>query len=690
MPTTDSQPESLEQFLHTFIKKRSKPFGLSDAVKAVKAGFHSPPTEVGFAVTHILDDSPWLFLSEDESEYIPREAVFNGAQFLIVPQPDEIESGILVPGHRFIPFLPRETHPRICRLVFEHGDSKLTPPLKTAAMPINEAVIYLAFFGQQGGADYLQVDDESNTEVLTAQSSGDSVVTLSVFEMSDVYEACDMQAGDAFLCTVTDWLHSEYTLEHRPAVTSQHTAAATKWWCKTLEASLTSLDVEMRSADDCYEQFAQALFLSRQALLKDPPIHLGGFITASRAFEIGDIQGLARLTPPGEDAEQLFMQRTIEKSLRSSSGRIDTLAAILADVGLSLEIHEIRAYIQDAISEGTCSSDDIYSRCLAGYPNSPFHDARQKKSFKQMIAALCTEEEGLFSPFREKLIAPIRRRILGLQDNCLQWLRFCDAQQISPHDLPADESLELGAVTATLSQLLFLLQDLDHTADEISDLADLIDQIEAHLDHLLADLHDAAEPGIPKLRLLQAPTNVYQLKISLKGSKPPIWRRVMVLDNTCLDELHHVIQLSMGWTNSHLHMFEHEGILYEQASEEDNFGFSEAEPEAETEIRDLLCSEKDKLNYTYDFGDNWEHTILLEKILPIHANATYPHCIKGRRACPPEDCGGIGGYNDLLDILNNPSHAQHDELTDWVGAPIDPAAFNPCNATLALRVLAPS
>lgn len=169
--------------------------------------------------------------------------------------------------------------------------------------------------------------------------------------------------------------------------------------------------------------------------------------------------------------------------------------------------------------------------------------------------------------------------------------------------------------------------------------------------------------------------NMYQLKVTLIGSKPPIWRRVLVPSNIALGKLHLVLQISMGWTNSHLHQFISNGVFY--GIQDDDSGFDmEVENEDKYILNQLLRSEKEAINYEYDFGDGWEHKILLENILPFDKDNQSPSCIKGKRACPPEDCGGIWGYQELLDTLNDPKHPEYESMLEWLGGEFDLEAFD--------------
>lgn len=163
-------------------------------------------------------------------------------------------------------------------------------------------------------------------------------------------------------------------------------------------------------------------------------------------------------------------------------------------------------------------------------------------------------------------------------------------------------------------------------------------------------------------------TGWYQLKISLDNVKPLIWRRFLVKSDIKLPDLHKVIQTVMGWTNSHLHQFIIGGKFYSEPDEE---SFTEYVDYRKTRLNQVLTGEKQSIKYEYDFGDGWEHKIVLEKVLSEHAGR-YPVCLDGKRNRPPEDCGGPSGYEDLLKVISNPEDEEYDEMMEWLGPGFDP------------------
>jgi hypothetical protein len=198
----------------------------------------------------------------------------------------------------------------------------------------------------------------------------------------------------------------------------------------------------------------------------------------------------------------------------------------------------------------------------------------------------------------------------------------------------------------------------------------------------------AAVAALPaKRRKSGRPAPVYQLKVGLRDASPPIWRRLEVPADISLPRLHTVIQVAFGWDGGHMHVFE---------TPYGSFGTADAElghrAEAPVTLEQVAPAVNGKLRYTYDFGDDWEHDIVVEKVLDRGETAAAARCTGGRRAAPPDDCGGVWGYAELVEILNDPDHPEHEDRLEWLGlddaAAFDPDRFDAAAVTRALSNLA--
>ena len=176
--------------------------------------------------------------------------------------------------------------------------------------------------------------------------------------------------------------------------------------------------------------------------------------------------------------------------------------------------------------------------------------------------------------------------------------------------------------------------------------------------------------------------SIYQLKITLKGFRPAIWRRLLIASTDNLEDVHIAIQIAMGWTNSHLHMFTKGRDLYGIPDED---YLSNVQEEIDYRLDQVLKQVKDKMSYLYDFGDGWEHEIILEKILPYETRAVLPVCLAGKRACPPEDVGGIPGYGMFLEAISDPSHPEYKEMIEWIAGDFDSEHFDLAQTNDLLR-----
>ena len=161
----------------------------------------------------------------------------------------------------------------------------------------------------------------------------------------------------------------------------------------------------------------------------------------------------------------------------------------------------------------------------------------------------------------------------------------------------------------------------------------------------------------------EIPVEVYVVKVTLLGTSPPVWRRILVPRDITLHHLHRTLQTVMGWTNSHLHQF----VLQTQRfSDPRSRVGSKVANENGTRLGELIRAVGARLLYEYDFGDGWQHELLLEEVL-LGDETFQQTCVAGKRCCPPEDCGGPQGFAELLEVLQDANHPSHDEACEWLG-----------------------
>lgn len=181
----------------------------------------------------------------------------------------------------------------------------------------------------------------------------------------------------------------------------------------------------------------------------------------------------------------------------------------------------------------------------------------------------------------------------------------------------------------------------------------------------------------------RAAPKVYELYVELEDIEPPIWRRIIVPAAITLPKLHDVLQVVMGWTNSHLHSFEIGDRNF--SSDDGDLAESGMLDENKHTLEAVLGDSVHEFVYEYDFGDSWRHHIEVESIAQPKTDWFYPLCVAGARAAPPEDVGGVGGYIEFLSAIGDPGHDEHDRMLVWIGGAFDPAGFDINAINRALR-----
>lgn len=294
-----------------------------------------------------------------------------------------------------------------------------------------------------------------------------------------------------------------------------------------------------------------------------------------------------------------------------------------------------------------------------------------------------------YSYLKDQNAGKARRGVLEILEDYYEWFRTLNCMEVMPEEIPDQMMSSLSQAHNTLVDYLWLLNNGDEEEQQdIDSLIEVLPLLNTCLDTLKQQLlhHITAErkqSGSSKLRLVppsepEEPKHIFVLRISLRGISPQIWRSVQVPGSFTLGDLHWVIQEAMGWDNVHLHNFEIKDLHYGPAKEIDfiDFGRKHTDEDAYT-LDELGLAEKQRFLYTYDFGDNWVHQILVSKMLSPEGfspeDKERPRCLKGKRSCPPEDCGGIYGYEEVLEVLGIPKKSR--ELREWVGD-FDPEYFD--------------
>jgi len=372
--------------------------------------------------------------------------------------------------------------------------------------------------------------------------------------------------------------------------------------------------------------------------------------------------------------------------------------------------HTLAYGLSACVDIASCRPEEIAAAIIEKSDQPPVLQREERRYFVELFTDLRATIDYFLSPEpsdqeeQKKIMRSMKSFVLGLYHILPQkiphamfttllsaaWATDMTLKKyydISIEDLHSTDHIEQRlSIDAKTHLLNFFaqLEEIDHSARKAkrinSKFKNLVQELLEsfvlfHLTALL-DLSDdkvTPNPSAPKNKI-----RIYQLRIDLMGTKPPIWRRIIISADATLYDLHCAIQKAMGWTNSHLHNFERSGVYYGEPSEDEYDDMMGTLNEKQHTVSELLYAPRDYLHYEYDFGDSWRHRIRLEKIFepPADFSLYLPQCLKARGACPPEDIGGVPGYYDMLEQLSDPNNPRYKEYLEWLGGDFDPDAYD--------------
>jgi hypothetical protein len=363
----------------------------------------------------------------------------------------------------------------------------------------------------------------------------------------------------------------------------------------------------------------------------------------------------------------------------------DEMYEILVEANTMVTVEELRSFMNQALSRGA-NLDSALRECFRA--PAPIHAAPAcKKMFAEVAGRFWDALSADYDATTDSAVAALRNKVLTLSQRQADWIRSLDMRGIGPEDLPSEQTTALGEIGAMLSSSLEVIErDAPTDALGSESLLATLEQIAPVIDGLIAEIESIiAEPGSPEKPwdpvADMEPQALYVVKVTLEDFRPPIWRRIQIPGNAPLHTLHEAIQASMGWYDAHLHAFMIDDSSFTDPDMTDDL--DDFEDEYEYTIDSLGLREKKRFKYVYDFGDNWAHTIVVERVIPIEeygdGDPVIVRCLKGKRAGPAEDTGGPFGYARLL-LLREKSPDELDEydreMLENFGEDFDPEAFD--------------
>ncbi len=433
-----SSPKSLKEALRQFIfgcKKKFRYVDLRDHLQKQGIPFESDKT--------VLDllESEGLVFSTDFTLFQPRHLFFKNAQFLVSPTDEELSSGYLIPGHRFLPFLNPGVKPWEVELL--DSDSQSIPTCRVLKR-VRDLYVFYSLFSR--GNPYNQYAVESS------QGDESRMVEVEAFDLADRIKRWKLKGGGGLLLTVLDWVKGTYRVEPVSRRKRQSLLKASTEWMQTLEQGFYQSFEDLDLKYPIEEQIAYAYYYAGKKVLSNPPIHLGGFIESSSLIHFVDVGLENRLWHTPHVANQDLDLPNPPES-QSKSG---TMNEILRDIGLSLEESSIEAYIRDAFFQGKASPEQVLSRIFAGR-ETYFHSQEQMDSFFKFFNELWKRVKRSYNSFTDRHTGTVRTQILHILDQHIAWLRDLDRRQVDPKVLPKNEFLTLAQMFGFLEQYLQIL-----------------------------------------------------------------------------------------------------------------------------------------------------------------------------------------------------------------------------------------
>ena len=424
----------------------------------------------------IVDADPDFF--RDGDRVCRRESVFRGREFLITPETWEIADGVLVPGHRFVPYLDPEVFPS--EVVLRTGRRRIRT--REGSFPLARVVGCFALLGSEQMLDVLMAESHKNA-FLRSDVRGDSEVELTVFDLADFYREHDFEEGDALKCEVVDY-HAG-TVKFTFVSGSERSASAKRNFIAAFDAACEKALLGDEDYLDIPEVLARSFFLGGDAL-KIPGASLDEFIRESLKIVLGsDAEGHSELRVAGRDEEDDSEAPVLPEGLSISSGEIGTLPAMLKATGSAVTPEELDGFILDACATRELDFSSIFARAFRGR-EPEFSDAAQEAVFMNAVEDRFEELSQHYDRVDDELKAPLRSDVMEAVEERLEFFSEAAALERDPAALDPEKIRRLAAVASRLGGVLKLVNREDFIPD-----AHEIEHLEAQLETFL-DEQDAA------------------------------------------------------------------------------------------------------------------------------------------------------------------------------------------------------
>ena len=619
---------AIEKVVRVFAQRRRRRFDLKDILRKMAV-----PVDMVQTLISLLRENPMLFYDVARDDYVPRRSFFRGKRFLVSPTGAELEQGILIPGHRFMPFLPRDTHPAEAVVILSDGRE---PERRLLEESLRGLQIYFTLFGSMSMFEYLADDEEQNTSILEAAKGLDRPIRVRVLDLDDWYRSTGFREGDRILVTVDDWDAGRLLFEHDRTTISDRMRGM---WSASLEKALVEkVFNQLGPATDLHEQLAHAFFASERKLLDHPRLHVGGFLGFLDKAQITRIGGEPLLWFADASPEEALIQMADEEC-DDEAEDTDEENDVLAMMGLAFGADELEAYMLDELFRGGNTLDAVIRRVLEARPQHAARAEQHIGRFCELAAELWGEITDDYNRFSDQRAGLCRTEALAVLDSVLASLVALDEREEEISDLSQKEFVELSRMIVVLTQMIISLNYAELSLDETAEVRSGIAQLAGRMQEAVAALTPEPRRGKrPELRVIRGGKGlagrIYELEIAIRDTEPKAWRQLRVSGDTDLGELHRIITTLFERRGKLSHVFRDGDVLYGDTVRHGNLILG-VEDEAGVLLADLLDKEGDTLSYEYHIANCQFHT---ERVVSVtdSEQGTGPKCLAGAGQAPPE------------------------------------------------------
>lgn len=612
--------------------------------------------------------------------FVSRASFFENGRLLIRPTEEELERGILIPGHRFLPLYDRELLPKEIELRMSGRKLKR----RQVSVSLSGLMIYYSLFGDQNFYGLIASESDRNMNVITTGNAPEqSLVSISVFDMRRIYDTLSVHPDDYLVAELEDWRKGRFSIYPPEQSEVPNKSVRSKQriakWVEALDEGFEKVFSHIPWPLPPDEQLARAFYRAGRKIVDRPALHVGGYLEES------SIVGLVTL---GEETYLWDVRKKIGTEAISNAGMLEAgLSGSLFEElctrhGLPIPMPYVEACVRHFMEESE-ERNLPFSHLLHNVFAGMNVEGLSYNQWFRLVDALEKYRKG-FSPSEisdNKNSRHMRKKYILLYKEVMRWIL---SNEVHFGSLEAADEEHIRDLVDTAMRSVDSLHVLNSkgTLEEkyLKGLEEMYRNLTKSFHRLTRliyeELKDGERRSRREKRLSCAAAAEYTvLDVELEGLDPPVFRRLRVPGTMSLRDLHELLQVSFEWEDYHLHTFYLDGIEYTDLEtwEPDFADVPEPRDEAQLLVEDLadLCNE---FLYVYDFGDDWHHRITLQEVVQASEVPRNEResavCLEGTGAGPPEDCGGVSGYAELVDAVETLEEERDDEQVErvlWAG-----------------------